>query len=96
MGKEWVHTPEQEAYLNGKFQSYLKAQKDGEVKIWRTKLHKKWEERWPEQQALINKWKLSDNTQFNSAQMAALSKALAARKMVKNAFFPHHNNTYIE
>jgi hypothetical protein len=95
MGKGWVRTPEQEAYLDGEFQGYLKARKDGEVKIWRTKLHNGWEERWPERQALIDEWKLSDDTQFNTAQMAALGKALAARKTVKNTF-PHHNSAFIE
>ena len=95
MGKGWDRTPEQEAYLDGEFQSYLKARKDGEVKIWRSKLHEKWEERWPERQALINEWKLDDNTQFDPAQMAALGEALAARKMVKNAFI-YHNSTCIE
>ena len=95
MGKGWVRTPEQEAYLDGEFQSFLNARKDGEVKMWRNKLHEKWEERWPERQALINELKLSDDAQFDTAQMAALGKALAARKAVKNAF-PHHNSTYIE
>ena len=82
MGKGWVRTPEQTAYLDGEFNSYLKARKDGEVKIWRAKLHEKWEEHWPERQVLINEWKLVDNTPFNTAQMAALGEALAARKTV--------------
>lgn len=85
MGKGWVRTPEQEAYLDGEFSDYLKARKKGEVKIWRTKLHDKWEERWPERQVLINEWRLSDDAQFNTTQMEALGEALAARKMV-NAF----------
>lgn len=83
MGKEWVRSPEQEAYLDGEFQSYLKARKDGEIKNWRSKLHEKWEERWPEREALIKEWKLSDDTLFNADQMAALGEALTARKMVK-------------
>jgi hypothetical protein len=82
MGKGWVRTPEQEAYLDGEFQGYLKARKDGEVKNWRIKLHDKWEERWPEREVLANEWKLADNTPFNTAQMAALGKALGARKTV--------------
>lgn len=83
MGKGWVRTPEQEEYLDSEFNSYLKARKNGEVKIWRTKLHDKWEERWPERQFLINEWKLTDDTPFNTAQMAALGEALAVRKTVK-------------
>jgi hypothetical protein len=83
MGKGWVRTPEQEEYLEGEFQSYLKARNDGEVKNWRAKLHDKWEERWPERQVLVNEWKLPDNTPFNTAQMETLGKALAARKTVR-------------
>ena len=82
MGKGWVRTPEQEAYLEGEFSSYLKAHKDGEVKNWRAKLHEKWEELWPERQALINEWKVSNDTPFNTAQMEALGEALAAQKTV--------------
>lgn len=82
MGKGWVRTHEQEEYLDSEFNSYLKARKNGEVKIWRTKLHDKWEERWPERQFLINEWKLTDDAPFNTAQMAALGEALAARKTV--------------
>ena len=82
MGKGWIRTPEQEVYLDGEFNNYLKARKNGEVKIWRTKLHDKWEEHWPERQALINEWKLADDTLFDPAQMAALGEALAARKKV--------------
>jgi len=89
MGKKWVRTPEQEAYLDSEFQSYLKARKDGEVKNWRTKLHDQWEECWPEREVLINEWKLSDDTPFNATQMAALGDALAARKMVKYNFISH-------
>ena len=33
---------------------------------------------WPEQQVLINKWNLPDDTPFNTDQMAALGYALAA------------------
>jgi hypothetical protein len=83
MGKGWVRTPEQEAYLDNEFQSYLKARKDGEVKNWRAKLHDKWEERWPERQVLTDEWKLADDTAFNMVQMAALGEALAARKTVR-------------
>jgi hypothetical protein len=82
MGKGWVRTHEQEEYLDSEFNSYLKARKNGKVKIWRTKLHDKWEERWPERQFLINEWKLTDDAPFNTAQMAALGEALAARKTV--------------
>ena len=82
MGKGWVCTPEQEAYLESEFQNYLKAHIDGEVKNWRAMLHDRWEERWPERQVLINEWNLSDDTPFNTTQMAALGEALAARKMV--------------
>ena len=96
MGKGWVRTPEQEAYLNSKFNSYLNARRNGEVKIWRNKLHEKWEERWPEPQFLINEWKLTDNAQFNTAQMAALGEALATRKMVIMYLFIYHNRTCIE
>lgn len=90
MGKVWIRTPEQEAYLDGEFSAYLTARKKHEVKIWRTKLHDKWEERWPERQVLIDEWKLADDTPFNTAQMAALSEALAARKTV-NAFIYHNS-----
>jgi hypothetical protein len=83
MGKGWVRTPEQEAYLEGEFNNYLKARRDGEVKNWRSTLHEKWEERWPERQVLINEWKLSDDTPFNTTQMETLGEALAARKMVR-------------
>ena len=83
MGKGWVRTPEQEAYLEGEFKNYLKARKDGEVKNWRAKLHEKWEERWPERQVLINEWKLSDDASFDAAQMTTLGEALGARKTVK-------------
>ena len=93
MGKGWVRSPEQEAYLEGEFQNYLKARKDGEIKNWRSKLHEKWEERWPERQGLINEWKLSDDAQFNPTQMEALGNALAARKTVRNTFI-HHNYMY--
>jgi hypothetical protein len=86
MGKGWVRTPEQTAYLDGEFQNYLKARKDGEVKNWRIKLHDKWEEHWPEWEFLANEWKLPGNTLFNTDQMAALGKALAARKMVTYSF----------
>jgi hypothetical protein len=82
MGKGWVRTPEQEEYLDSEFKGYLEARKKGEVKIWRAKLHNKWEERWPEKQVLINEWNLSDNTMFDTAQMDTLGKALAARKKV--------------
>jgi hypothetical protein len=92
MGKGWVRTPEQEEYLDSEFKGYLKARKNGEVKIWRTKLHDKWEEHWPEKEVLINEWKLSDDTMFDTAQMDALGKALAARKKVKH--FIYCNNTY--
>ena len=95
MGKGWVRTSEQEAYLDGEFQSYLKARKDGEVKNWRSKLHEKWEERWPERQALINEWGLASDAQFDPAQMEALGEALAAQKTAKNAFI-YHNRTCIE
>ena len=94
MGKGWVRTPEQEAYLEGEFQNYLKARKDGEVKNWRAILHDKWEERWPERQVLINEWNLSDDTTFNTTQMEALGEALAARKTV-NALI-YHNATFIQ
>lgn len=86
MGKEWVRTPVQEAYLEGEFQNYMKARKEGEVKNWRMKLHDKWEERWPEQEVLRNEWKLSDDTPFNADQMTALGEALAARKTVECIF----------
>ena len=82
MGKEWIRTPEQEAYLDGEFKGYLKARKDSKVKTWRTRLHKKWEERWLERQALINEWNLANDSLFNPAQMAVLGEALAARKTV--------------
>ena len=82
MGKEWICTPEQEAYLHGEFKGYLKACKDGKVKTWRTRLHEKWEECWPERQALINEWNLANDSLFNPAQMAVLGEALAARKTV--------------
>ena len=36
----------------------------------------------PEQEVLINKWNLSDNTQFNTDQMTTLGEALAAQKTV--------------
>lgn len=87
MGKGWDRTTEQELYLDGEFQSYLKARKDGEVKIWRNKVHEKWEERWPERKALIKEWNLADDTQFNPAQMTALGEALAARKTVKKCIY---------
>ena len=86
MGKGWVRTPEQKAYLEGEFQSYMKARKDGEVKNWRAILHEKWEEQWPERQVLMNEWKLSDDTPFNAAQMETLGEALAARKKVEYVF----------
>jgi len=87
MGKGWVRTPEQEEYLDSEFKGYLKARKKGEVKIWRAKLHEKWEERWPEKQALINEWNFNDNTtMFDTAQMDALGKALAARKKVRFSY----------
>jgi hypothetical protein len=91
MGKGWVRTPEQEAYLDGEFQNYLKARKDGEVKNWRSKLHDQWEDRWPERQVLTNEWKLAEDTQFNTDQMASLGEALAARKMVR---YNLYNNMY--
>lgn len=74
MGKGWIRTPEQEEYLEGEFQSYLKARNDSEVKNWHAKLHDKWEDCWPERQVLINEWKLPDNTPFNTAQMESLGK----------------------
>lgn len=89
MGKGWDRTTEQEAYLDSEFNSYLKARKNGSVKNWRTKLHDKWEERWPERQFLINEWKLANDTPFNTAQMAALGEALAARKTVKCILIYH-------
>ena len=92
MGKGWIRTPEQEEYLEGEFQSYLKARNDGEVKNWRSKLHDKWEERWPERQVLINEWKLPDNTTFNTAQMETLGKALSARKKVRCIL--NYNSTF--
>jgi hypothetical protein len=88
MGKGWDRTPEQEAYLEGEFNNYLKARKDGEVKNWRAMLHEKWEERWPERQVLMNEWNLSDDTSFDAAQMTILGEALAARKTV-NALIYH-------
>ena len=94
MGKEWVRTPEQEAYLEGEFQNYLKARNDREVKNWRSKLHNKWEERWPECQVLINEWKLPDNTPFNTAQMETLGKALTTRKTVRCIL--NHISTFIQ
>ena len=94
MGKGWVCTPEQEAYLDSEFNSYLNACRNGEVKIWHNKLHEKWEERWPERQFLINE--LANNAQFNTAQMTALSEALATRKMVIMYLFIYHNSTCIE
>ena len=93
MGKEWIRTPEQEAYLDGEFKGYLKARKDGEVKTWHTRLHEKWEERWPERQALINEWNLANDSLFNPAQMAVLGEALAARKTVMCLYI---NSTCIE
>ena len=69
----------------------MKACKDSKVKNWHALLHEKWEEHWPEQQVLINEWNLPDNTPFNTDQMAALSNALAAQKMV-NALI-YHNAT---
>jgi hypothetical protein len=89
MGKEWIRTSEQEAYLEKEFNGYLKARTDGEVKNWRIKLHEKWEERWPERQVLIKEWKLADDAQLNTAQMAALGEALAARKAVKFIYTPY-------
>jgi len=94
MGKGWVRTPEQEEYLESEFQNYLKARIDGDVKNWRTMLHSKWEERWPERQVLINEWNLSDDTPLNTTQMATLGEALAARKTV-NALI-YHNTTFIQ
>jgi hypothetical protein len=90
MGKEWFRTPEQEAFLDSEFQNYLDARMAGDVKIWRAKLHDKWEDRWPERQALINEWNLPDNTLFDATQMAALGDALAARKKVKKRFIYHN------
>lgn len=89
MGKGWDRTPKQEAYLEGEFNNYLKARKDGEVKNWRAILHEKWEERWPERQVLINEWNLSDDTPFDEAQMTILGEALAARKTVKCIYISH-------